>query len=249
MAGDRVEAQAPTAPSHRCCRLSLCFAPARLKRDLENAVTAQWTPHFVERNYEGDWSAIALRSIDGAMGHARSEPSVAAAAYRDTNVLLACGYFREVLAQFQCAIGSARLLRLAAGSVVREHTDDDLGYEGGTLRLHVPIRTQPAVEFYVEGERVFMREGECWYVDTSLPHRVHNRSRESRVHLVFDCELNDWLRAELLRSGFRPREKTALERRGVRGSEARRVAAELRALGTAVGARLANELEDELGNE
>ena len=40
-----------------------------------------------------------------------------------------------------------------------------------------------------------MQEGECWYLDLSLPHRVQNRSNVDRIHLVVDCLLNDWLRA------------------------------------------------------
>lgn len=42
-----------------------------------------------------------------------------------------------------------------------------------------------------------MRQGEWWYLDVSQPHRVVNRSAQPRLHLVLDCQVNDWLQAQL----------------------------------------------------
>jgi aspartyl/asparaginyl beta-hydroxylase (cupin superfamily) len=92
-----------------------------------------------------------------------------------------------------------RFLRLAAGSIIREHRDYDLGYDEGQVRLHIPIITNPAVDFFLDAQRIEMKEGECWYLDLSLPHWVENRGLTDRVHLVIDCEVNEWIR-ELLAS-------------------------------------------------
>ncbi len=40
-----------------------------------------------------------------------------------------------------------------------------------------------------------MGEGEAWYLDLNLRHTVRNRGDETRIHLVIDCVVNDWLRA------------------------------------------------------
>ena len=40
------------------------------------------------------------------------------------------------------------------------------------------------MEFYVDDRRVIMEAGECWYLDLSRPHRVHNRGTTDRIHLV-----------------------------------------------------------------
>ncbi len=56
------------------------------------------------------------------------------------------------------------------------------------------MRTNPLVEFYLNGERVVMEEGEAWYLDLNQNHAVINRGSEDRVHLVVDCVVNDWLR-------------------------------------------------------
>jgi hypothetical protein len=230
---------------YRCCRLSCDFDAGALREDLERAVALGWTRHFVAQNYAGDWSGIALRSVTGLLGHAESKPGVPAAAYQNTPALEDCAYFRQVLAHLQCPVGSARLLQLAPGSVIKEHTDLDLGYDGGVLRLHVPIQTRPEVEFFIEDERVQMRAGECWYIDASLRHRVSNGSPLSRVHLVFDCELNDGLREQLAQAGFEPRPRTSFERRGVRRADLDQVIERLRAMGSDAANQLASELEQE----
>ena len=46
-------------------RLPLEFEPAALAADLAAVESAGWTEHFVKQNYDGDWSAIALRASRG----------------------------------------------------------------------------------------------------------------------------------------------------------------------------------------
>ena len=43
-------------------RLPLAFNPAGLASDLAGLSGIAWTSHFVEQNYQGDWSVIALRA-------------------------------------------------------------------------------------------------------------------------------------------------------------------------------------------
>ena len=42
-----------------------------------------------------------------------------------------------------------------------------------------------------------MAEGECWYLNFSLPHKVANNGDKDRIHLVVDCMLNHWLQTQL----------------------------------------------------
>src|SRR5262249_11699756 len=53
--------------------------------------------------------------------------------------------------------------------------------------------TDADVAFFVDGGRVPMEAGECWYLNVNLPHRVDNRSQTDRIHLVIDCVVDDWL--------------------------------------------------------
>jgi len=45
--------------------------------------------------------------------------------------------------------------------VRREHKDLNLGYEDGEVRIHVPVRSNPGVEFVLDGREIEMEEGEA----------------------------------------------------------------------------------------
>jgi len=174
-------------------KLPLEFDAIRLRGDLGRLVPEDWSPHFNKRQYEGDWSGVALRSTPGARVPLYPNPTMKE--FVDLPVLDRCPYIREVLACFHCPLRVARLLRLGAGSRILEHTDYNLGYEDGEVRIHIPVQTNPEVEFVVGGEPLPMREGEAWYINFNLPHRIHNRGTTDRIHLVIDCDLNPWLDA------------------------------------------------------
>jgi hypothetical protein len=91
-------------------------------------------------------------------------------------------------------------MRLGAGSVIKTHCDHDLDVEHGRARLHVPIATNPGVHFRLNGARVVLAEGECWYLRLSDPHSVTNGGDRDRVHLVVDAIVNPWLSALLARA-------------------------------------------------
>ena len=178
-------------------RLTPHFDATRLQADLDGIVASDFVPHFNTGYYTGDWSAVPLRSVGGLAANIYPDPT-RKKAFADTPLLARCPYVRDVLAFFACPQQAVRFLRLRAGSVVKEHTDLDLGYEDGEVRLHIPVRTNPEVIFLLGGARVVMREGECWYNNFNLPHSVENRGPTDRIHLVIDCVVNDWLRALLL---------------------------------------------------
>jgi hypothetical protein len=177
-------------------KLPFIFDPEPLKSDLEALADDDWVAHFNTGYFEGDWSGVSLRSIGGQASKLYPDPH-SGGAVMDTPLLERLPNLRRVLEVFRCPINSARLLKLGAGSTIKEHRDYQLGYEEGRVRVHIPVTTNPAVEFFLDGHRIDMAEGECWYLDFNLPHRVKNEGASDRIHLVLDCELNDWLR-ELL---------------------------------------------------
>jgi len=177
-------------------RLPLAFDVAPLLADVAALAGDRWTVHFNASYHDGGWQGVALRSVGGDAGrlHAGTHE---AATVADTELMRACPGIATALARLRCPLRAVRLLRLAAGSTIREHHDEDLRFEDGEARLHIPLVTSPAVEFYVDGERVMMEPGECWYVDFSLPHRVQNRGERERIHLVIDCGVNGWLAQQI----------------------------------------------------
>ncbi len=178
-------------------KLPFAFDAARLQSDLAAILSDEFVPHFNTAYYEGSWSAVPLRSIGGRTDHIYPDHT-AKDAFADTPLLARCAYAREVLAALRCPQQAVRFLRLAPGSCIKEHCDHELGFEDGEVRLHIPVLTNPEVEFVLNGARVVMNEGECWYLNVNRPHRVANRGATARIHLVVDCCVNDWLRKLLL---------------------------------------------------
>lgn len=186
-------------------RLDLHFPSEPLLREANSIAPAQWARHFNTAYHDGGWQGVALRAIDGDATRLFSDPTRRATIV-DTPLLETCPAIQAALRQFCCPLRDVRLLRLAPGSHIREHRDDDLRFEQGEARLHVPLLTHPLVEFYVDDQRVMMEAGECWYLDLSRPHRVRNASPIARIHLVIDCEVNDWLREQIARGDIPVRE-------------------------------------------
>ena len=87
-----------------------------------------------------------------------------------TPILDACDYLKEVLATFECPFQSVRLMRLCVGSRILPHTDYKSGYEDSMFRIHIPILTNDRVKFILDGQRIIMKPGECWYTNVNYEH-------------------------------------------------------------------------------
>jgi quercetin dioxygenase-like cupin family protein len=182
-------------------RLALQFDAAAMRRDLLRLEQGAWVDHFVKQNYDGAWTVLPLRAAEGAqhpIATIYSDPS--AEAFVDTPLLARCAYFQQVLASFQCPLHAVRLMKLAPGSIIKPHSDHDLAAEYGKARLHIPVITNPGVEFWLNGERVVMGEGECWYLNLSAMHSVANRGDADRIHLVVDAVVNPWLEEQMMKA-------------------------------------------------
>jgi mannose-6-phosphate isomerase-like protein (cupin superfamily) len=176
----------------RSIKLPFEFDPASLRSDLDKVRPDEWIRHFNREYHDGGWMGVALRSRPGSSNALVVAPH-AHLEFVDTDLLNRCPAVRAVLRMFQCPVGSVRFLKLVPGAKIREHRDDELTPESGQARVHVPIVTNSQVEFFLDAERVEMQPGECWYLNFSLPHWIENHGTTDRVHLVIDCQLNDWL--------------------------------------------------------
>ncbi|RYD50649.1 MAG: aspartyl beta-hydroxylase [Sphingomonadales bacterium] len=177
--------------------LGLRFDANLLADDLAT-LRPTWRAHFVRANYEGDWSAFPLRAPAGETHPIRMlGAGTHVAEFVDCPALDATPYFRAVLSQILCPLRGVRLMRLARGSAIKEHSDPDMRVADGFARLHVPIATDTAVEFMLNRLPVTMTPGSLWYLRLSDPHSVTNRGSRDRVHLVIDVAANDWLRDRL----------------------------------------------------
>jgi hypothetical protein len=77
------------------------------------------------------------------------------------------------------------LARLRPGGEIKRHVDSAPS-AAATHKVHVPIRTQPGVEFWVEDEVHFLERGGAFEVNNKILHGGRNASDVERIHLVFD---------------------------------------------------------------
>jgi mannose-6-phosphate isomerase-like protein (cupin superfamily) len=177
------------------------FGAATPGADLARVLPDEWVPHYNDRDFGGRWAGVSLRSPSGRT----DDLGVTGSTFSDSPLLARSPAFSRVLSVFRCPLKAVRLLSLAPGSFIREHCDNALDFEDGEVRIHIPLQTNPDVEFYLNGERLGLEAGQCYYVNVNLPHRVNNRGTTNRVHLVIDSEVNDWLREVFARSEPVPR--------------------------------------------
>ncbi len=167
------------------------FSSEKLVRDLSLIVDENWIPHFNKADYNGDWKVISLYAHNGdeldIFAHSTSDSKKT-----ETRILKQCHYFKEVIDTFKCPILTARILRLGVDAEIKPHRDYKLGYEDGNFRLHIPIITNPHVQFILDGIELTMLPGECWYTNVNYLHSVKNSGKSDRIHLVIDGERNDW---------------------------------------------------------
>jgi hypothetical protein len=158
-------------------QLPLSFDAARLAAEIDALGEGPWRPH--PQGFVGN-SALPFIA---AGGDPTSEST--AGPMRPTPYLAQCPYLQEVLASLGCVIGRTRLMRLAGQAEASAHIDINY-YWRERMRIHVPITTQPTVQFYCGDASVNMKAGECWIFDTWRRHRVVNDAVQSRTHLVVD---------------------------------------------------------------
>jgi hypothetical protein len=189
-------------------RLPVKFDAARLRAEIEEIPAQAWVAHPTG---EPGNSAVRLISVGGG------DNDQMHGAMGATQSLERLPYVRQILAGFGVVWSRSRLLRLAPGAEVKMHSDIYHHWFYRT-RVHIPVRTLPAVEFNCDGESVHMAAGECWIFDNWRQHAVRNPTDQHRIHLVADTSGNApfW---ELVARGLNP--TAAVEYRSYQEDDAR----------------------------
>jgi hypothetical protein len=160
----------------RFIKLPFTFDHAKLADEISQFGEEEWRPHV--SGFKGN-SSLILVSTNGAENDNFSGPM------RPSPRLQRTPYIRQIMAKFNTVVGRSRLMRLAPGASVTQHTDSHYFWRHH-LRIHIPIITDPDVAFYCDTEEVHMAAGESWTFNNWLVHSVENRSDKTRIHLVID---------------------------------------------------------------
>lgn len=217
------------------------FDVKKMQEETMQLGKAFWKLHFQVKHYAGEWSAIPLRSINGDADNGFISPDESDD-YADTVLLKDCPYLQQVLKTFACPLLSVRLLKLAAGAQIHEHKDRDLCFEEGLVRFHIPVITNEEVEFFLDKEKIQLKEGDCWYMNFNLPHSLHNKSKTDRIHLVIDARVNEWV--QNLFSSLSVKQKKEIADKPKHSKEEQlEIIFQLRRLNTEVSNKMADEME------
>lgn len=95
---------------------------------------------------------------------------------------------KEVIDRFYPTGGAilrAMMARLPAGCSIDRHRDKHPSFSIAH-RIHVPLVTNPDVEFLVDEERVPTQENVAVEINNRLHHQVANRGATDRIHFIFD---------------------------------------------------------------
>jgi hypothetical protein len=157
-------------------KLPIRFCADRLASEVRALPAEAWQPH--PQAFEGN-EYVPLVSPSGQITNEFAGPMCA------TEYLLECPYMMESMAAIGAVWGRGRLMGLGIGGAVPVHIDANY-YWRTHIRIHVPIITNPLVDFTCGGETVHMAAGECWVFDTFREHHVENNGSEQRIHLVLD---------------------------------------------------------------
>ena len=224
----------------RSIKFPILFNVEKLQNDLAKIIDKNWTSHYNTSDYSGKWTSIALMSQSGKSDAIYASPNSAEKLIA-TEILNSCTYFKEILDGFLFEKTAVRLLQLAVGAEVKPHSDNCLGYEDGSFRLHIPIITNSEVEFILDGKRLVMNEGECWYIDANFIHSVANRGSHDRIHLVIDGERNEWTDALFFKEA--PENQFQKPKKQLSSEEKKLVMAELSRMNTVTANQIIKDLE------
>lgn len=77
------------------------------------------------------------------------------------------------------------LAKLAPKGVINAHVD---GKKVAVFphKIHIPIKTNPGVKFFVNPKNYSFAEGFAYEVNNRKVHFVENNGEESRIHLIFE---------------------------------------------------------------
>lgn len=188
------------------CDIQLAALQAEVESLLHNTQAAgAWVDHVNKSDYQGGWHVFPLRC---QRQHLNAHPILQGFAiaqgddWENLPVVEQCLEILRLFNYLQCPIKAARLMRLKAGAEIKPHRDHELSIEFGEARLHVPIHTSNAVDFFVSNKKIPMRAGELWYFNADQVHEVYNHGSEDRINLVIDCVANDWLREQILKGAM-----------------------------------------------
>jgi len=175
-----------------CCRLNFDVGELNFRRHSDNpAVIRSICPqaNFLEKRLKNDPNTDVIKS------------DLISGSWEAVELFDAWPEVRNLLNRFPHSKYAKAQLRqippLGRYPVHRDGISDDDEKKGQfdlfnrSIRIHIPVQTNPDSYIYSVGKFYRMREGECWMLNNFQKHTAMNLSAtEFRVHLILDVEPN-----------------------------------------------------------
>lgn len=162
------------------------------------------TPEFVEKVENLDWEEVTWRQDAPDTPHKDTQTVYLRTVKKvtpdevfngtdvvTTDVCLKDAEFRQLIQYLTvslelASIGRVMIVKLPPGGHIKPHPD--MGeYAAKHNRYHVPIKTNPGVEFMIgEDNAVHMEVGYIFQINNKETHSTWNEGDEDRIHIVFD---------------------------------------------------------------
>jgi hypothetical protein len=175
-----------------CVRFPLAVDIVRLQQEVARLPASLWGTRGGRVGVHQPTEGIFLRGHAPILGDLPIED-------REPLQLLPC--VRELLQSIPAPPMRCLLAKLLPGGVIRMHVDNG-DYFLRTLRIHLPIVSDPSVAMACNDLVYTMRPGEAWALNNSTRHGVASNWTEPRLHLICDFQPSDALCA-LIRQGER----------------------------------------------
>lgn len=140
--------------------------------------------------HDGGWTTIGLvtHKADPFEDRPLGPP------YEKTPVLALAPYIESIIDGFLTEKKRVRLMELQPRKSIFWHYDKGSTIDSGrTARIHIPVFTSERVKVQLSHEDAVWKAGEVWYGDFAFPHRLYNAGCASRVHLIVDVAINDYV--------------------------------------------------------
>lgn len=163
------------------------FNEKLLVEDYQSVISKYKT---TSHSYNSPWKGVGLISCSGKT----DDITLSAGEYNETAALGSAPYIKSILDSLECEKKRVRVMELTPGFTLDWHTDGVETDGCYITRFHVPIITNDKVVGQVSHTDYFFRPGEFGFIDTAFPHRTANLGNETRVHLIIELVLNDFVK-------------------------------------------------------
>jgi hypothetical protein len=161
-------------------KLPLALDRAQLAQEGAQFSEADWTAHST--GILG-YHVIPLVSVGGTL----NDDFAISGAMQTTPFLERCPYLQQIIQILDIPVSRTYLMRLEGTTETPVQINQNY-HRFRRLPIHIPLLTQPEVQFFCNDQAVHMAAGQAWVFNPFQRHWLVNPSAENCIHLVIETK-------------------------------------------------------------